>query len=191
LFCVSLADVEMDKQMNQTAADPKLPDASARSSSASARGVRLLATYKLLRGTIQLVAALLLLLALARTHGAMPDTLNDIVQFLVHHATPRWSAKIAGWALSLETGHGHTLVWGAVALLADGVMTLVEGFALHLHKAWGEWLVVLTTGSPLPLELAQLFRHPSIGHVLLLVGNAAVVGFLVWRRLRVADRAAD
>jgi uncharacterized membrane protein (DUF2068 family) len=152
--------------------------------SASSRGLRLLSSYKLARGSVQLLAAVALLVALARSHGAMPVLLDEIIQFLVHHATPRWSAKIAAWALSIETGRGHTLVWGAVALLADGAMTLVEGCALHLRKAWGEWLVVVTTGSPLPLEVAELWRHPSAGHALLLLGNAAVVAFLVWRRLR-------
>lgn len=181
-----MGNAAMDKRQDQPnhadGAEPSGEGTSGEGTS-SGRAMRLLVAYKLTRGGLQLLGASILLVALSRSHGAVPGVVDDFVQFLVHHATPRWSGKIAQLALSIEAAHGHTLVWGTLALVADGAMTFLEGCALRLHKAWAEWLVVCTMGLPLPIELGELWRRPSAGHALLLVGNACIVAYLVRRRL--------
>jgi uncharacterized membrane protein (DUF2068 family) len=56
---------------------------------------------------------------------------------------------------------------------------LTEGTGLWLLKRWGEWLTVIITGSLVPVEIYEIYRHPSEVKVAVLVVNVGVVGYLI------------
>ena len=56
---------------------------------------------------------------------------------------------------------------------------LAEGTGLWLLKRWGEWLTVIITGSLVPVEIYEIYRHPSVVKVAVLVVNVGVVGYLI------------
>jgi uncharacterized membrane protein (DUF2068 family) len=56
---------------------------------------------------------------------------------------------------------------------------LAEGTGLWLLKRWGEWLTVIITGSLVPVEIYEIYRHPSAVKVMVLVVNLGVVGYLI------------
>ena len=57
-----------------------------------------------------------------------------------------------------------------------------EGTGLLLRKRWGEFVTIFITGSFLPFEMYELIaKQFSVFRVLLLIGNAAVVVYLIWR----------
>lgn len=56
---------------------------------------------------------------------------------------------------------------------------LVEGTGLWLEKRWGEWLTVIITGSLVPVEIYEIYRHPSAVKVAVLVINLGIVGYLI------------
>ncbi|MFZ1139331.1 MAG: DUF2127 domain-containing protein [Candidatus Sulfotelmatobacter sp.] len=56
---------------------------------------------------------------------------------------------------------------------------LVEGTGLWLEKRWGEWLTVIITGSLVPVEIYEIYRHPSAVRVAVLVINLGIVGYLI------------
>ena len=58
---------------------------------------------------------------------------------------------------------------------------LAEGTGLWMRKLWGEWLTVIITGSLVPLEIYEIYRHPSWVKVAVLVINLAIVGYLISR----------
>ena len=58
---------------------------------------------------------------------------------------------------------------------------LTEGTGLWLRKLWGEWLTVIITGSLVPVEVYEIYRHPSAVKVGALVINLAVVAYLILR----------
>jgi uncharacterized membrane protein (DUF2068 family) len=58
---------------------------------------------------------------------------------------------------------------------------LTEGIGLWLMKRWAEWFTVAITGSLVPLEIYEIYRHPMAIKVLVLVLNIAVVGYLLYR----------
>ena len=58
---------------------------------------------------------------------------------------------------------------------------LAEGTGLWLEKRWGEWLTVIITSSLVPVEIYEIYRHPSVVRVAVLVINIAVVGYLIYR----------
>ena len=58
---------------------------------------------------------------------------------------------------------------------------LTEGIGLWLVKRWAEWFSVIITTSLVPVELYEIYRHPSVIKCLVLVLNIAVVGYLLYR----------
>jgi uncharacterized membrane protein (DUF2068 family) len=57
---------------------------------------------------------------------------------------------------------------------------LAEGTGLWLRKRWGEWLTITITGSLVPLEIYEIYRHFSYVKVVVLVLNVAVVIYLIY-----------
>jgi len=136
--------------------------------------LRTIITYKWVKGVVQLLlfAALLATIVLG-----LDDDLARWAHEFRNHST-RAYAVVLGRALERATtprGIHITLL----ALLIDGTVTCIEGWALQRRHPWGPWLVVAVTGSLLPFEIYELFHHFRWIRVLVLVINAAVVVFLV------------
>jgi uncharacterized membrane protein (DUF2068 family) len=74
---------------------------------------------------------------------------------------------------------------GLVGLLYAGLF-LVEGTGLWLQRRWGEWATVVITGLLIPVEVYEIFLHPSVVKILVLVVNVVVVGYLIYR-IRTTD----
>lgn len=72
----------------------------------------------------------------------------------------------------------------AIVAWLDGAVTLVEGLLLLSGKAWGEWIVIAGLAALLPIEAIGLVRRPRVGRAAVLLLNAAVVAYLVRRRLK-------
>ena len=69
--------------------------------------------------------------------------------------------------------------WGYAAI------RLTEGYGLWRDKAWAEWLAAVSGTVYLPLELSHLLAHTTAINGVVLVGNLAVVAYMVvrlWRR---------
>ena len=58
---------------------------------------------------------------------------------------------------------------------------LTEGLGLWLMKPWAEWFTAIITGSLVPLEIFEIYRHPTITKVIVLLLNLAIVAYLVVR----------
>ena len=65
-----------------------------------------------------------------------------------------------------------------------------EGTGLWLLKRWAEWMTIVITGSLIPVEIWEIFRHPHWTRVLLLVLNLALVGYLIYEVRRGEDVVA-
>ena len=70
--------------------------------------------------------------------------------------------------------------WGGITF-AYAAVFFTEGLGLYFYKRWAEWLTVVVTGSFVPLEIYELLRHPSVVKLVLLLGNVAIVGLLIWQ----------
>lgn len=57
---------------------------------------------------------------------------------------------------------------------------LTEGTGLWLRKRWGEWVTVIITGSLVPIELYEIYRHPSYAKIAVLAINVGIVVYLVY-----------
>ena len=153
---------------------PPAVSVTAPSASANA-GLRLIVAYKLVKAALEMLLGALLLSSLARKIVAVTGAAN-----IRHHATEAWSLTFAERLLHSPTTHSLHVI--ALAAILDGTVSLVEGWALHRRYSWSGWLIVGTTACLLPFEFIALVRHPTVGHLVLLVLNALIVIYLIWRR---------
>lgn len=81
---------------------------------------------------------------------------------------------------------------GLVGLLYAALF-LIEGTGLWLLRRWGEWVTVIITGSLVPVEIYEIYRHPTAIRIATVVINVAVVGYLIYqiRRGDGARRSAE
>ena len=62
---------------------------------------------------------------------------------------------------------------------------LTEGVGLFLRKRWAEFLTVISTAGLIPLEIYELIHHPTFPRAFLLLGNIAVVAYLIFEIRRI------
>ena len=150
-------------------------------------GLRLILLYKLLKAGLALSTALVFAFLLAT---GSDGHLHGLAGHLRKNVTAAWSVLLADAIVSV-TERRH-LVVATAALFLDGFGTIVEWWALHHGRRWGEWLVVVATSSFVPFEVVALVRHHHLGRFLVLVVNVAVIAYLlrhVVKRLRRARLA--
>jgi uncharacterized membrane protein (DUF2068 family) len=138
--------------------------------------LRLIAVFKLVKA-LTLIAVGVGALRLLHTHDAGDAITQFIGRFgfspgarYVDHAL----AKIA----NLPPKDFKELGIGSFVYAA---LFLTEGVGLWLEKRWGEWVTVIITGSLVPLEVFEIWRHPTTTKVVVLVLNIAIVVYLVMR----------
>jgi len=149
--------------------------------SGRAWGEQAIIVYKLGRACVQGLAAVLLLLG---ARDGLAAALARVAQRIADHAV---HASVAALAHRILAALPHLQLLGA-ALAADAGLAALEGWALARGHRWGEWLVVVTTGSLLPWEAWELIRRPSLVRLLLLLVNLAVVLYLAQRITRRSRR---
>ena len=141
----------------------------------TARGLRLIVAYKLAKAALQAVAAVAIGLAV---QAGWAERLAGIAMTYSEHALHPTAIRLARW-LSLAVTPRHLEVL-ALLLAGDALVSAGEGWVLRRGYAWGRWLVVVATGSLLPFELYELIEKPRVGRALVLLINAAIVGYLAW-----------
>ncbi len=142
------------------------------------RGLVLIIAYKLTKGVLWLVFSVAIVVLMRMGLG---DHLLGVAHHLTLHAHP-WSLALAGLLVRASTRRGLWTI--VVALLADGTLTLVEGWSLLHGRWWGPWLVVVATGSLLPLEIVAFVRHPHLVRFVVLAVNVAIVVYLARKAAR-------
>lgn len=138
----------------------------------------LIIAYKLVKGGLWLVLAAVLVVAMQMGIG------EDFLGWAEHlrHHSHAWSLFLADALVKVSTRRGLWTLF--VALITDGSLTLLEGWALFHGRWWGPWLVVVATGSLLPFEVVALVRHPHVSRLVLLALNAVIVWYLARKALR-------
>ncbi len=142
------------------------------------RGLILIIVYKFVKGALWLIFATTILVFMRMGLG---NHLLGLAHHLRLHAHP-WSLALADVVTRASSRRGLWTI--TVALLADGTLTLVEGWSLLHGRWWGPWLVVAATGSLLPFEIAALVRHRHVIRAVVFVVNVAIVVYLARKALR-------
>jgi uncharacterized membrane protein (DUF2068 family) len=143
------------------------------------RALLLIIGYKLIKGALWFVFAAVIALSMRL---GLEHRLLWFADQLRHHYSQAWSLELAQLIVRVASRRGLWTVM--LALVGDGALTLLEGWALLRGRWWGPWLVVVATGSLLPFELVALARRRHVSRALLLLVNVAIVVYLVRKALR-------
>ena len=138
-------------------------------------GLRMIITWKVVKGCLLVLFAITAFLLVRSDLHAIGA---HIVEWLGIDASPRvehFLTRLTGMTPGRIAGVG-------AGALAVGLLMFVEAWGLHRRRIWAEWLTVIVTGSLIPLEIYHLVVHGSVGKVLTLVANVAIVIYLLRHR---------
>jgi uncharacterized membrane protein (DUF2068 family) len=141
-------------------------------------GARVIVGYKLVKGTLETVAAVVVALVAAR---ALPPGVGRLALLLHEHVSAKWAHLVDAL---FSGGTGSRMRLAAAALLFDGAFTLVEAWSVWRQRPWAAWFVVAATGGFIPLEIMLLVEQANAVRVALLVVNVATVAYMIHRRVR-------
>ncbi|MEO8702609.1 MAG: DUF2127 domain-containing protein [Kofleriaceae bacterium] len=136
-------------------------------------GLRVIIVWKAVKATLLLGLAIT---AFVLRDADLHELAEDAVEWLgIDPARPRveeFLAKLVGMT-PMRIGIG-ALVYSAVLY--------VEAVGLHRRRVWAEWLTVIVTSSLIPFEIYYLATKPSVGKLLALIANVAIVVYLLRHR---------
>jgi uncharacterized membrane protein (DUF2068 family) len=144
-------------------------------------GLKLIIAYKLVKAPVMLALAIWLTIAPRQAYHVAAEIAHELAA-----ASALW-VRLGHWIeehLSMRIFR-----WAAVVAWLDFVSTSLEAVLLLMGKTWGEWIVTIGLAALLVPELFSLERRLTWTRLVVLLINAAVVVYLVVRRVR-ALRAA-
>ena len=146
------------------------------------RLLRLIALFKFVKAVLLVVLGL----------GAFRLGHRDVASLLQH------------WVDAFKLDPGNRFVDAVLARAADlrpdqikklglgsflyAGLFLAEGTGLWMQKRWGEWLTVIITGSLIPVELYEIYRHSTGIKFAALAVNVGIVIYLIVHMRRAKGR---
>jgi uncharacterized membrane protein (DUF2068 family) len=138
--------------------------------------LRLIALWKLCHAVFFTAVGLGLLRL--RGHNVV-DFLNAHI-ILPYHLNPE--NQLVYWLLDkADALTSHRLLLLGYAAFFYAALFAAEGIGLFLRKHWAEYLVVVVTGSLLPLEIYELWVKVAWWKWAAVIGNLLIVSYLVHR----------
>jgi len=137
------------------------------------KGLMIIGTFKLLKGTLFVVVALGMLRLI---HHDVQEWGEDLLSKLRFDPENRHIA----WLLAkLGLVDDHRLKELSSFTFFYAALLLTEGIGLLRQKRWAEYLTVVATASFIPLEIYELSRHVNWVRVLVFAVNIAILAYLV------------
>lgn len=146
-------------------------------------GLRAVAIFEGVKGGLVLAAGCG---AAALVHRDLQSAAEEVVSHFHLNPASRYPHIFLDAAQSLTDARLWTL---AALAFAYAALRFAEAWGLWRERRWAEWLAAVSGGLYVPIEVYDVARSATRLHVLLMLGNAAVVAFVV-RRLRQAHRGS-
>jgi uncharacterized membrane protein (DUF2068 family) len=137
--------------------------------------LRIIAIFKMVKSATLLVTAIGILKMM---HNDLASTLDHWIGRLGLDPGNHYVVLLMSKAANIDPDKIKEL--GIASFIYAGLF-LTEGIGLWLMKRWAEWFTIIITASLVPFELWEIFRHPGVGKILVLIVNVAVVIYLVYR----------
>jgi uncharacterized membrane protein (DUF2068 family) len=150
---------------------------------AHGRGLRLIAAFKLLKGLALLALGIGVLNLLHKDVEAIAVHWINVFQVDPHS---HYLQKLLEKLPLLDDKRLKEL---SVGTFLYSALFMIEGIGLALGKRWAEYLTIVSTASLLPIELYEIAKHTTIGKLVALVINLAVVAYLIFELRRFPKRS--
>ena len=150
---------------------------------AHGRGLRLIAAFKLLKGLALLALGIGVLNLLHKDVEAIAVHWINVFQVDPHS---HYLQKLLEKLPILDDRRLKELSIGTFLYSA---LFMTEGIGLALGKRWAEYHTIVSTASLLPIELYEIAKHTTIGKLVALVINLAVVAYLIFELRRFPKRS--
>jgi uncharacterized membrane protein (DUF2068 family) len=148
-------------------------------------GVRAVAFFEALKGTLVVVAGFGLLSLVHRD-------LEDLAERLVRHShlnpASHYPRVFIEAAANTTDARLRTL---AAMAFAYSTVRFVEAYGLWKMRAWAEWFAIISGCIYLPVELYELIERATLIRAGVLAVNALIVAYLLYVRLSRTGRAAE
>jgi len=148
----------------------------------SVAGVRAVAVFEAAKGLLVLVAGFGLLSLVHRDAQHVAET---IVRHLHLNPARHYPRVFIQAAARVNSSRLWLLAGGAFAY---SLVRFIEAYGLWHLRPWAEWFAIVAGGLYLPVEIYELVRHPSTVKGAILVGNLAIVAYLLYVRSTAARR---
>src|SRR5215813_1010266 len=151
------------------------------------RGLMLIAVFKLLKGLA------LLAIGIAVHMLANKDLISEAQRWADFFRVDPHNHFLNLFLEKLTNIDPHKLRALSVGTFFYSALFHTESVGLFLRKRWAEFLTIVSTAALIPLEVYEIFQHPTFTRVFLLLVNIAVVVYLIFelRRLTRAKHAAE
>jgi uncharacterized membrane protein (DUF2068 family) len=136
--------------------------------------LRIIALFKLAKATLFFVAGIGLLHFLNQDVESRLQHLMDDLHVDHHNRFLEWCLNQAG----LLNKDKKALLSAAAIFYA--CLFATEGTGLYLRKRWAEWMVVILTGSLLPVEAYEIWHKVTMVKILFTIGNILILGYLIY-----------
>jgi uncharacterized membrane protein (DUF2068 family) len=135
---------------------------------------RLIAIFKLLKALFLIAVGIA---ALKLVHTDVASVLEKLVAMFGLGPGSRYVGRTLLEAAALTPTKIKDIAVGSFIYAG---LFLTEGIGLWLLKRWAAWFTVIITSSLVPVEVYELYRHPTAVKVLVLIINVAVVAYLLY-----------
>jgi len=139
------------------------------------RALLAIAVFKFVKGSV------LLALACGAMNLLHKDVASHVERWLEQLRIDPDNRYIGTLLSKLQLVHAKELKELSALGAGYAALFLTEGTGLLLRQRWAEWLTIIATSSLMPLEIYELIKEFTPLRLLLLLVNAALVLFLVYR----------
>jgi uncharacterized membrane protein (DUF2068 family) len=137
------------------------------------RLLRAVAAFELFKGIFVVAMGICAIALLHKDVWLLAESLLA----LLHINTDRRSAQLF---LDFADSITDARLWAAARVaFAYAVLRFSEAYGLWKGRTWAEWVALVSGGLLLPLEVRELFRGVSLLRCALLLGNLAVVFYML------------
>lgn len=135
-------------------------------------GVRAIAVFEAVKGTVGLIAGFGLL---SLIHRDVADFAEDLVGFLHLNSEGRLAHRIVETVTKLNPA--NIKIFFALSLVYATVR-YVEAYGLWRLRAWAEWFAIISGMAYIPIEIYELIHKPTFVRAGILLVNIAMVVYL-------------
>jgi uncharacterized membrane protein (DUF2068 family) len=138
------------------------------------RVLQTVATFEFLKGIFVALMGICALLLVHKDAWLYAESLLA----LFHISTDRHIAQLF---LDLADNVTDAKLWAAARLaFAYSILRFTEAYGLWRCRRWAEWVAAVSGTLLLPLEVRELFRRLTLLRGGLLIGNVAIVVYMVY-----------